>query len=791
MSVVSSRRSRSRDREHRHHQYTQYPHHPPPPPPPLHIRHVNGAAPPPPPPNPPEKSTKSTSNMISYAQQQLGVSITDGMKQAYDECKATVERIARQCRAKNRKFRDVEFDLENDSNRCLHNLGDTNIFLTSDVRRVPEIFANPVFYTGTPKSAEIVQGAVEDCYLVSALSSMTSVERLIQNLCVARDEEVGVYGFLFYRDCYWVPIIIDDLLFTRVPKYEQLSTGEKELYHFEKDKYNATARKGSDSLYFARPTTDGETWVPLVEKAYAKLHGDYASVMYGRTCDAVEDMTGGVSNLILSKDILDPDQFWHTELLKANHDRLFGCWFKSLTSSRSGVKNATVDGLVGNLSHSVVKALEIRGKRFVVLRDPWGEAGWEGPWADGSKEWSREWLDALPELGHGFGSGGQFVMEYKDFLNIWQEIQRTIIFDDSWVMSSQWLHVSLPFPSVKAFSFGDISFTFSLPAPSPVIIVLTKYDMRYFKDIQGPCIWNLDFILARAGETEPLAESSYSFFYTRGVSVELELEPGDYVVLARLDAAPVRDKDYFKNGLSNGWDRRKLTRIMTERAKGQSIASNYKPNSQLFVTPTSTLLAGEQVKADKTTIDAIKTYAGGVKPGESVTVTTTTTTTTVVSKNGRQEDDPLNPSRNGNGNGGAAPRYHGQGINNISAGHPPLTNGFRNGRPEMEPGWAGMPPPSPPPPLPRSPGSPPYPYVTVPYDPLMMPPPPLDLGRPVTPPPLLNMPRMPLPSDVLEEDNSVVVGLKVYTKRTAPTVITGRLKAPLGTPPPPGGPVVY
>ena len=84
------------------------------------------------------------------------------------------------------------------------------------------------------------------------------------------------------------------LLFTRVPKYEQLTSVEKELYHFEKDKYNATARLGADSLYFARPVTQGETWVPLVEKAWAKLHGDYASVMYGRTCDAIEDMTGYV-----------------------------------------------------------------------------------------------------------------------------------------------------------------------------------------------------------------------------------------------------------------------------------------------------------------------------------------------------------------------------------------------------------------------------------------------------------------------------------------------------------------
>ena len=92
-----------------------------------------------------------------------------------------------------------------------------------------QTFKNPVFFSGTPKSAEIVQGAVEDCYLVSALSTMTSIERLINNLCVAvspplldgffcvaltallqRDEEVGIYGFLFYRDCYWVPVIVDE-----------------------------------------------------------------------------------------------------------------------------------------------------------------------------------------------------------------------------------------------------------------------------------------------------------------------------------------------------------------------------------------------------------------------------------------------------------------------------------------------------------------------------------------------------------------------------------------------------
>jgi hypothetical protein len=35
------------------------------------------------------------------------------------------------------------------------------------------------------------------------------------------------------------------LLFTSIPKYEELSGAEKLLYHNDKDKYNAAARKGT------------------------------------------------------------------------------------------------------------------------------------------------------------------------------------------------------------------------------------------------------------------------------------------------------------------------------------------------------------------------------------------------------------------------------------------------------------------------------------------------------------------------------------------------------------------
>jgi hypothetical protein len=113
------------------------------------------------------------------------------------------------------------------------------------------------------------------------------------------------------------------------------------------------------------------------------------------------------------QDVLDIDKFWNEELLQANKDRLFGCAFDSLDSTRSGEYAPTVNGLIGGHAYSVLRAVEHQGKRFVVVRNPWGNSEWTGPWSDGSREWTPETLPLLKALGHTFGDDGEFVMECR------------------------------------------------------------------------------------------------------------------------------------------------------------------------------------------------------------------------------------------------------------------------------------------------------------------------------------------------------------------------------------------
>ncbi|KAJ7748697.1 hypothetical protein B0H16DRAFT_1319778 [Mycena metata] len=474
------------------------------------------------------KQRPAKTELVSFAQQEkrAGLLVTNELEKARAGCKVQVERIAKDCRAKNRRFRDVEFDLENDRQRCLFGLSKENReYRPSDVQRVTKIFGNPSFFVDGADSNDVIQGKLGDCWFLSALTTMTTAKGLLEKFCVACDEQVGIYGFLFFRDTAWVPVIIDDLLFTSIPKYEELTAAEKELYHRDKKFFNSSARKGGKSLYFARSGTEDETWLPLIEKAYAKLHGDYTAIDGGFSCEAM--VTVNAANT--AQDILDHDVFWREELLLATKDRLFGCGFDTLNSTRSGVQDITVNGLIGGHAYSVLRAAEYKGKRFVVVRNPWGDSEWHGAWSDGSREWTEEWLPALKELKHSFGNDGQFVMEYSDFLDNFDQVEKTLLFDDTWVMSSQWLQVTARPPSA-AWSYGDVSFTITIPAPTHAVLVLSKLDERYFADISGNSCWMLEFVLFKKGSKEVVAESAPTRFYLRSANLEARLEAGEYVV---------------------------------------------------------------------------------------------------------------------------------------------------------------------------------------------------------------------------------------------------------------------
>lgn len=258
-------------------------------------------------------------------------------------------------------------------------------FAPKAVKRVGEIFDEPKFYIDGPTANDVRQGRDGDCWLMAALCTLSNKPGLIERICVHHDHAVGVYGFVFHRDGEWFSEIIDDKLYLTKPDYDEAVSDRLNIERLlwddrerpdSEEIYRKTYQSNSGALYFAQCENPNETWLPLLEKAYAKAHGDYAAIEGGFTGEGIEDLTGGVTSELFTTDILDTENFWKKELMQVNKEFLFGC-----STGLWGRGWGDRKGIVEQHAYSVMRAVEIDGERLLLLKNPWGKTEWKGPWS--------------------------------------------------------------------------------------------------------------------------------------------------------------------------------------------------------------------------------------------------------------------------------------------------------------------------------------------------------------------------------------------------------------------------
>lgn len=148
-------------------------------------------------------------------------------------------------------------------------------------------------------------------------------------------------------------------------------------------------------------------------------------------------------------------------------------------------------------------------------------------WSDGSKEWTHE---AQEELNHTFGSDSTFWISYEDLLRKYLHFDRTRLFRDAdWRSCQRWIGVEVPWKP----QYNE-KFHIKLTKESPVVLVLSQLDHRYFRGLQGQYNFRLQFRLHEEGKTgaeEYIVRSHGNYLMDRSVSIELpSLSPGNYLV---------------------------------------------------------------------------------------------------------------------------------------------------------------------------------------------------------------------------------------------------------------------
>ncbi|KAK5137178.1 hypothetical protein LTR08_000683 [Meristemomyces frigidus] len=464
-------------------------------------------------------------------------------EQAAAECKAKVAAIVEECKMLNQKYRDMNFDLETNK-YCLRSLTgrDPDAIDKIDplpwVKRVEDIFDDPQFFIDGATATDVHQGSGRDCWFLAALMAVTAKKDLVDKLCVARNEKVGVYGFVFYRDGEFIFEVVDDKLYMRVGDDDELSVvrdwdkAEKQGVSLKHDgeKLKAKLQKSGEALYFSHCRSN-ETWLPLVEKAYAKAHGDYFAIEGGYASEGIEDLSGGVGVVLNPEDIMDKDRFWREQLSLVNEKYLFG----------GGSKPTSSKGLERSHAYAVLQAWEEGDLKLLKLRNPWGSVEWDGSWSDGDKLWTA---DMMTKLNHRFGDDGVFWMSYQDFLKHFPSVNRVRLLNDKdWRVAQQWTCVNVPW----TVDYLDTKFQFTTSKQGPVVIVLSQPDERYFCGLNGRYFCSLHFRVYKEGDDKgswlvrSMHNSGNDSEFTRSVSAEIEdLEAGTYNVIFKVTAIRIK-----------------------------------------------------------------------------------------------------------------------------------------------------------------------------------------------------------------------------------------------------------
>ncbi|KAL6417265.1 hypothetical protein ACFW04_012871 [Cataglyphis niger] len=305
--------------------------------------------------------------------------------------------LRRECLATGRLFEDPEFPAD-DSSLYFSRRPDRYI----EWKRPMEIADNPQLFVEGFSRFDVQQGELGDCWLLAAVANLTMHSNLFFQV-VPEDQSfeenyAGIFHFRFWQYGRWVDVVIDD----------RLPTCRGELVYLHSAESN-------------------EFWSALLEKAYAKLHGSYEALKGGTTCEAMEDFTGGVTEMY-QMDQTPPNLF--NILLKAfERNSLLGC---SIEPDPNIVEAETPQGLIRGHAYSItrVKHVEIQTPNqfgtipLLRLRNPWGnEAEWNGPWSDQSPEWRFIPDHEKEELGLTFDMDGEFWMSFHDFTRHFTQLE--------------------------------------------------------------------------------------------------------------------------------------------------------------------------------------------------------------------------------------------------------------------------------------------------------------------------------------------------------------------------------
>mmetsp|Transcript_25319 Transcript_25319/g.59013 ORF Transcript_25319/g.59013 Transcript_25319/m.59013 type:complete len:498 (-) Transcript_25319:228-1721(-) len=291
-------------------------------------------------------------------------------------------------------------------------------------------------------AADILQGGLGDCWLLSAFAAMAEYPQalmsLFQQKTLSDSGEYDIQLYNFLEGQYQV-VRIDD----RLPVIQ--------------------GAWGPAKCAYVQPSADGELWTCLLEKAFATMFGNsYQQISGGVSTTAFAALcgVGGDKLAYISKEdmgwvlyqpVLDSwrpygdrnfqsgmwpdgmpgnqpksDKEFHSLLCEWDANNFIMC----ANSPAGSDTEFSTQGIVQGHAYTLIDAKQTVGQLdvdLVQVRNPWGKKEWTGDWSDSSPLWD-EYPDVRDALKPEASEDGAFWISMEDFADNYGSV--AVVFKD-------------------------------------------------------------------------------------------------------------------------------------------------------------------------------------------------------------------------------------------------------------------------------------------------------------------------------------------------------------------------
>lgn len=270
--------------------------------------------------------------------------------------------------------------------------------------RPHQVYESPEFISDDISRTDMNQGNIGNCWFIAGVVGIMQSPQLLAKVVPSdqsfSDNYTGMFHFRFWLHGDWVDVVVDDML----PFWQE--TGKL--------------------VYASNTGRPNEMWAPLLEKAYAKMYGNYENLEAGLTTDALIDMSGGLKEDFNLKKLSDSELegLWQILYQGYHKNSIMGC---SINADPNVREARMANGLVQGHAYTITKLVVLSSyddTRLLRIRNPWGNSvEWKGNWSDNSRDWGNVSEEEMEEVEYVEGSDGEFWMSFEDFLSNWDSVE--------------------------------------------------------------------------------------------------------------------------------------------------------------------------------------------------------------------------------------------------------------------------------------------------------------------------------------------------------------------------------